>query len=548
MLPKSVLVTIAVLFLAAPARLAAQTADAGAKPVLVVSVASVEKLLGNVDALGTIAQSRLFTDIFKAQAMTVLDGIDLKRPIGFVVLAQASGGFDRLGFVPVADYGKLLSTLGADPPEDGVSRVRRGPVPLFLKQGGGWAFVCDDPAGLAKLPAAPETLLAGQEKEYDIAARGLVRNLPEDFRTFAIEAARSGVDFAPRFRGESDDDFELRKQAAKAFINQLVTFLEETEHLTVGWSVDAKEKKTFVDVNWVAVSGSKSAKDLARLAEAKSKFAGFILPDAAVAVNISQTSGPDQIKQFQAALRTGRERALRAIERDKNLPDDAARQAVAKIVGQAWDVLEKTAAEGSLDAAAALLVEPTALSFIAGVHVADGEKLEASVKQMVELARNDPGFRGKVQFDSGEHGEARLHTIALPIADPDAARLLGSELNIVLGFAPKAAYVAMGKNAAATLTAAIDKSAADLGKPVAPWQLTVATAPLLDFAAAAGDAPRASGVLRVLAEEARKHKGKDRLLIVASPIPNGLRFRLEVEEGLIALAGKGAAAVVGGGF
>src|SRR5688572_12101329 len=91
----------------------AQTSDA--KPVLVVSVASADKLLANLDTLGSIAESKLLTDLAKAKAMAVLQGVDRKRPLGVVVTAQDGGGFQSLGFVPVSDFAKLAETLRAGP-------------------------------------------------------------------------------------------------------------------------------------------------------------------------------------------------------------------------------------------------------------------------------------------------------------------------------------------------------------------------------------------------------------------------------------------------
>ena len=102
----------AVALLLAPSRpIAAQATDA--KPVLVVSVASLEKLVKNIDTIGEIAQSGALTDIVKLQLQTFTQGIDKKRPCGVVVTAQ-DGAFDGFGFIPVTDFKQVVNTLGGD--------------------------------------------------------------------------------------------------------------------------------------------------------------------------------------------------------------------------------------------------------------------------------------------------------------------------------------------------------------------------------------------------------------------------------------------------
>ncbi|MEX0586551.1 MAG: hypothetical protein WD176_07905 [Pirellulales bacterium] len=528
----------------APRALQAQ-AVVESKPLLVVSVASADKLLANLDTLGSIAEAKLLTDMVKGQALKNLNGLDTKRSMGFVV-STSDAGIRKIGFIPVTDFAALSKTLNAEPVEGGLARIE-SKVPIFVKHQNGWAFLSDSPEDLEKVPADPAALLAGQEKEYDLAVRGYMANVPQEMRDLAIEAAKSGVDFAEQKPGESEEDFAIRKQAAKGFISQFVTFLEETDRVTIGWSVDERAKKAQLDVNLVAKSGSKLARDLGQLGNAKSKFAGFILPGAAVTLNVSTKSSADQIQQARAMLKTGKDRILRSLEEDSKISDAQARKTVIEVFNQTWDVLEKTVDEGIADGAAALVTGPTSLTFVGGMHVADGGKLEAASKKLLEIGKNDPDFPGSLKLDAESHGEVRMHTIAMPIRDPDAAKVLGETMDIVIGFGPKAAYLALGKDAVATLKSAIDRSAGETDKVVPPGQLTVALGPILEFVSATSNDPNLGIVLKVLAGETGKYKGRDRLLVGIRPIENGIGYRIELEQGLIALAGKAGALLMGAG-
>ena len=68
------------------------------------------------------------------------------------------------------------------------------------------------------------------------------------------------------------------------------------------------------------------------------------------------------------------------------------------------------------------------------------------------------------------------------------------------------------------------------------------TSPLSDFTVMTESAAMFTGgpplVKAALGEEVGKYKGKDRLVISARPVANGVAYRYELEQGIIALSGK----------
>jgi hypothetical protein len=62
----------------------------------------------------------------------------------------------------------------------------------------------------------------------------------------------------------------------------------------------------------------------------------------------------------------------------------------------------------------------------------------------------------------------------------------------------------------------------------------VAAGPILEFAAATAPNP----ILTLLGDAAAKYKGKDQLLVTLRGIDTGFLYRIELEEGILALAGK----------
>jgi len=116
------------------------------------------------------------------------------------------------------------------------------------------------------------------------------------------------------------------------------------------------------------------------------------------------------------------------------------------------------------------------------------------------------------------------------------AALVGQTMDVVVGISDDSLYLAAGRDAAKTLKQAIDASKAGAGKALPPMQLSLAAGAIAQFVAAIGDEdvkPGAEMVAKMLEGSA----GKDHVKLTATQIPNGAQVRLEVEEGLLKLAG-----------
>lgn len=538
---KSLLSTLAVALLLCGA--SRSTAE-DPKPVIVASATSLDRLLSNVDKLGEMAESQALTNIVKFSAANFTKGVDKTKPAGVLVTSDGLG-FRTVGFVPVTDFKAVMTTLRGEDAGDGAYEVRLGRGRAFAKQQGNWAYLSDNIDSLTDLPADPQKLLNGQEKEYDICVRALIQNIPEHMRDLAMGALKSGVQQADRLDGETEEEFKARMETATAAIDQIVTVIDDTEHVTLGWSVDDKEKKTFVDLNWVAKSGSQTSKKLAAYDNATTRFAGFLQDDAAGRLNIAGKISKEDADQSVAAMKSVRDQMLKEIEKEANFRSDEQRAAVKDAFNNVMDALAATIDSGKVDMAASVALKPDALSVVVGGHVADAAKVEKALKDIVEVAKDEPGFPG-MEFNADSHAGARFHTMSIPVPDQDAVKFLGEKFDLVVGFDANSVYFSCGKDAIANLKKAIDASKAAGEKEVAPLEFSVAAGPIVNFAASMqGDNPIAG----MLADEVAKFKGKDHYRVVLRPIPNGIRYRVEVEQGIINLAGKaiGLFGAAGGG-
>lgn len=539
LLPKSMfaMAAAAALLLAPVGQLLAQNA----KPVLVVSISSVEDTLADVayitKAAGAEDAGR--TALLFGNAFT--NGIDKKKPIGMYVSPKAGGGdFVPVVFVPVTDLKTILATLKeqlGEPSDagDGVKEVSAAGNPVFIKEQTGWAFISNAKENLTDLPADPAAMLGALPKEYTLAIKANVANIPAELKKVAIDTIKEGFERQLQNNPAGGENAELVEKMQRNQLEAMVKMFDELDEIMFGFAIDGPGKRTYLDINVTAREGTKLAKQYALLADTKSAFAGFLLPNAAATLNFSATSSKEDIEQTAALLKGVKQNAMKEIDNDPNL-DAAKRGAAKEVLGSMLDAFIKTVEGGKLDGGAVLMLDSKTVDFAAGGLVADGKAIEDSFKRLIELAKNEPDFPN-VKLNSGSHGGITFHSVTAPIPDSEreARDILGDKVNIVLGTGPKAVYIAFGKNAESLLKQVIDKSAQDGSKSVPPMQLNIALLPILKFAASVDPNNEIVPELVKVLEKS----SKDKINLISQPIKNGNSVRIQVEEGVLQLIGAG---------
>lgn len=515
------------------------------KPVAVLSIASWEKLKADTlylsDLLGqkeTAEPSINFGQIF-------LNGVDLKRPAGAYVTLSAAGQPQIVAFVPVTKLSTLLKTFEGNigKPSDAGDGIKQFDPPIgesvYVKEVKGWAFVSNDRDTFDSLPADPVALLGKLPSMYDIAIKANVHDIPQELRQTAVDAIQSGLDRGLEQSGDNEADRELQEKLGRISARQFTQMIEELNEVTIGWGVDKTLKATYIDFTVTAVDGTAMARQMALLKDASSGFAGFLLPNSSINLNGNTQMSKDDIEQNIALLDVVREKAVKEVDNDAGL-DANQRTSAKEILAQVFAVLTDTVKGGKIDYGAALVLDEKKLNFAGGILVADGKKLEAAFAKLVELAKNEPDFP-EVKLNAGKHGNVNLHTIAvdLPADADEAAREVvgGDKMLITLGTAPKALYVAFGKDGESVMKTAIDASVKKASQAVPPSQVNFFLKPIMAFVAAMDKAENAK-LQSAAAAFADAEAGSDEVNIVTKPIPGGALGRLQVSEGVLKLIGE----------
>ena len=533
------------------------------KPLALISFSGYNELFADVGFVGKISGKPELAEGIEGLVVLAtqgrgLEGLDKDRPWGAVIqidqrkVDEGETNLERLlsGFVflPVTDLKALLGVfeevLGK--PEDaghGLLKIGKDKQkPLFVKHVGGWVFLAPKSEFLADTPKDPLELLGELNEQYDLAVRFNVANVPASLRQLGVAKLKADVEAdSERKPGENEEEHAIRVIVGKRTAAGSARAIDELEQITVGWALDHTAEKTYFDVTVSAKAGTDSARDFASLGESTTDFGGFFMPGAALAGNWTAKLAPDNVSELVTVVDLIRKKALDDLEKQGRPKAEA--EAAKKLINGLLDVVRPTVASGRVDGGMALLLAPKAMTLVAGGYVADGPRLEETLKELAEAIRaEEPTLVAEVlKLDAAQFQGVNLHTLSVPVPDDadnrdQLVKLIGETAEIVIGIGPEAVYVAVGRDPMETLKQAISKSQAQSAEAVPLLKVSVALGALAKFAAEAGeeeDKPQAALLASLLAEAA----GKDHVNLVATPIERGVRLRLEIEEGLLKAIG-----------
>lgn len=514
------------------------------KAVAVLSISSIDSVLDSVGYLTDAAGYAESGQMVKMFAGAYLEGIDRANPVG-IVLTTDGQEFQPLGFVPVKDLEKVFTSLeeSVGAPRDLGNGIKEIPgiQPIFVKEQDGFAFIGQSVESMGSLPKNPVAALGQMPKEYDIAIRGNIQNVPKHFLDMAVNALRDGV--KQSLSQLPEDERAAQEEMINVQMKQMETYIKESDQITLGWKTSPAEQRTYLDITFTAVPGGDLAKQMNAMADAKSDFTGFLLPGAAVSLNVATEIPAEQIQTSLEAIEGVKKAALREIEKEEDLDSPEARKAAVEMVGAAMDILISTVKTGKMDGGLSVMLKPGDLSVLGGFHVADGKEIEKVLRRIEEMAKDEPDFPG-INFNADRTSDGvAFHTMVVPVPeDEEARKVLGDTITMAVGTSADSAYVGFGKDCVAELKSIIESQPKQ--KKVPPFQLTVALTPIMDFVASIEDNPLVGSVADALHDAG----DKDHVNLRGIPIENGFVYRIEVEEGILRGVGEAIKMANGGGF
>jgi hypothetical protein len=521
------------------------------KPVAIVSVAGYDRLKADIGVIGRLCGKPDMAQGLEMMLQMMTQGkglavLDAKRPWGVAVFARPGNNANLpktivYGFVPVTDLKQLMEVAKTNPKlaaaiklNGGRYEIQAGGPPLWVQQKGDWAVITimnplsDD---LANAPADPLKLLGDLPKNYDLAVRVCVKNIPETLRQAGLAQLQARAALTP---GAGD-----RINEATPLITEMIDQLDD---VTLGLKIDPGTSKTCLDLEMTAKTGTKLADRLAAMKPGKTAFAGVRIPEAAIVVSKTGTLTADDVAAMQAKFAAFHQSFLDAMGQ-QGLSDEQV-NLMTRFSSDVLDVAKKTLGTKKIDGGFAMLLDPAAVTIVGGAAVVDGDKLEKALKQLADGMKNtDPDTAKLIKLNAETHEGVHLHHFSAPTSDPRLVPMVGDVLDVVFGTAADKAMMAAGRDAAKTLKKVLDQSKAATEESPA-FEIKLALGKIAKFAAASAEDEQTKLMAAMLAAALEKAGDKDHATITASPVSQGVRVRVEIEEGLFkAMAAMGQQAM-----
>ena len=542
---------------------AAEDAPYAGPPVLVANVASVERVLEDVDYLFGSVDRKDMSDVVSGLLGNLgdLKGLDRGKPFGVMVFLKPGIVPQPLpiGYFPVTDVASLTRTLELGPvttkkiAEDRYEIIGQRRT-LYARTIGEYAFVSAEDEALDRDFPNPIESCAALTTRYDVAVDVRPENVPSGMRELFLGVVRNQTQAQLQQRdNEPDAAYAFRKSQGMGNLRLVEAFLKETRSVTLGLDTSSQSHKAVLELVIEALPDTPHLEALQGLADEPSRFTSLLGDEVPISFSINSKIDENAKKQQAELVKAGElqlARILTKLEQGDSLagdtpegektpagfePDPVAEATARRI----FDPLRQMIEDGNLDAFVQFRGDPEQkFVIIGGMEVKGAAGMEPAVREVIDRVRSaNPEVDSHVDIQYGivDAGGVSLHRIAPHEIENDQKRFFGDELSFYFGFDANAIWFAIGGAQASSslddaITRSKEASLVDRNKPAAPFQMVVTASRFVGLAE--------DGRGKDLAHDAFENGG-DTLRIDFRPTEKGGRLRLEAEEGFIRLLGLG---------
>ncbi|QDT09146.1 hypothetical protein [Stieleria marina] len=513
-------------------------------PVVVVTVASINKLMQDVNYLSSLAGQPQAGGMFQMMAGTFTQGIDMTQPIA-VLVPMVNGMPEPIAVIPTANVKTVLKRLEAqtgpvDELDDGTLVIAVGPNVVYIRQVGNWAIAARSRDVLSMAPADPTTLFTGMGNSYDLAFRVKMQQIPAETRDMLTAQLRQG--FEQAMAQQSEEEAEATRKMAEGTLDQIQMMIEQSDEINFGWNVDQTAKEMVIDFSYTALQGTKLASLYGNQKPIPSAFGSVIRDDAAGYMHVASSISPEAVEMTRSSLNNSLGAVRSAIENsDEMTPDQQAK--FVELINRLADLYVDSVSEGKVDMGGMLLANEDDFRFVFGGFVSDGNEAAQIVKDLAAEVEKEVAGKPdapRFKFDQGQYNGVTMHVIEadVPAREEEARRVFGEMLQVHIGTGPKAVYLAVGKDSESTLKKLIDAGGQDAGAGNRPLgQVRIKLLPILQFAQSVDDNEAVAAMITTLTGAADPGV----VTVISDGIANGTKSRFTVGEGLIKAIGAAAA-------
>lgn len=531
------------------------------KPLIVINVASVERILSDIDFIFELAERPEIAEIASASLANVndLEGIDKNKNLG-VELYLKTGLIPQpvpTMYLPVTKVRTFLDTLEKLIPGDEetikkdtdrddlyVINGRRGESIIRFQDD--YAHMLfqgvENETSLDMISSRdfgdPSEKLQNLTTAYDLSIKFDLNAIPELMRTTFLGFFRTAIETQLQQRdGESKAAYELRRMAGKQNLESIEYFLSEGQELVFGGRIEKEEKRGVVDMLIKARPNSDLARAVKNIPGKASYFSVITSREnLPLAVSASMNLDPRDRKIYQKYLNYFEKQLS-----EKLLTEEERLQNTSSIQ-QFFSPVKTMVDKGHIDVFTQLVSTPTKkFALIGGIKVAPSSNLPASLLDIINRIDQLPDNKAHIYTNAETVQGIALHQMQpeSKTADDKQQRFLGGVPSLYVGADNEVIWFAMGTEiAVAALNEAIETintatPEARKEQRTAPVQMEFHIRPWLNLFSEAEI--QESGVMKIL--DGAFQKENDLVLVTTQPTETGVRTRLQFDEGYLKLLG-----------
>lgn len=511
------------------------------EPVAVAYLSSIDGALNDVEYIVSAGGRPELATMIRGFVTNLnnLDGIDRTKPIGlyaFVPLDLSGGKKDPdiVGFIPVtsveslqktAHLSNVLSLEGTDKPNRYEFKTPDKSFSVLVQQG--HAFVTEKSGLLDQPLAMPEPLTSPLVGQYDIVVQLRKEGVPKLLWDLVMFGAVGELDKQiQKLKSDSSPEKQAQLRGVQLIRSTTIATLSEVKSGWIGLKISQEDKTAQVDVKLQFADNGKVGTSLLGLVQGPSPLANS-MADAAGMVHL-RVNVPGDVTRLAT---DGIQIALDKKDPLANIPEPH-RSSVSSIL----DAVTRTVEQGQADVLLQFTGEPqTGMTAIAGIHVAEGQKLADSLTKLLPEVRNSDKVEN-VTMDAGTARGVKFARIDGHASGEKEKLFYGGQPSLYVGIQPDTIWLLVGDNDAiqdfesletnATATRVSDGNLAEVKLHLSDWLSLLGQAKdqkTRDFTAAA--------------RSAIKDPDHDAVSLSIRPESDGLKVSLKLDEVYLSLIG-----------
>lgn len=507
-------------------------------PFAVISAASVERLLSDVDTLFEAADRPELSEVQASwlARMRDLKGIDRNRPLGMLVYFR--GIFPQVvSFLPVENLEHLLQTLtGPLTPkmvEEDLYELTSGRQKLHLRVQDGYAFISRQPELVEGLLPDPVKLTRSLTGPYDIAAEAYIQNLPELTRTIVLDFLHGAAEAnLQQFDNETEADFRLRRALGRSNLRLLDGLITDGDALTLGWTISNRSQQASLELTVRGRPGKEIADSLGAIRGTPSRFSSWKPANSALRIDAGMRLADGGGRSLREILRAIRASAATWLSPAGSTASDRLTNGTYEIV----DILLGMLDGGEINSSMNLIGSAGGpYTLVGALHVPQGERFGSALTDILTELQQNAAF--KVKLAASETGGITFHQLQMEAPPAWVRQLFGEECTVHLGSGPSTVWFALGTDEALPQ---LRKAMAAVASPdeapaeAVPLRISARASRWLTVGGNSG-IPAESALAPLLAPAFSS--GQDQLELELVPQPDGLRLRLNIDRGFLRLVG-----------